>query len=137
MVRKDVETVLETIKKEKVRWLDFQFLDVPGYLQHITLPAHAVDASSFEDGIGKLDGSSIKGFKAIFESDMLLSPDPKTFAIIPWTQHKTARMLTDVREAGGVLGLTKLYKGNGRKEAGEREAALGPEGISRKGVRSW
>ena len=101
MVRKDVETVLETIRKEKVRWLDFQFLDVPGYLQHITLPAHAVDASSFEDGIGKLDGSSIKGFKAIFESGMLLSPDPKTFAIIPWTQHKTARMLTDVREAGG------------------------------------
>ncbi|MBI4345189.1 MAG: type I glutamate--ammonia ligase [Euryarchaeota archaeon] len=101
MVRKDVETVLETIRKEKVRWLDFQFLDVPGYLQHITLPAHAVDASSFEDGIGKLDGSSIKGFKAIFESDMLLFPDPKTFAIIPWTQHKTARMLTDVREADG------------------------------------
>jgi len=64
MVKKDVEAVLDTIKKEKIRWIDLQFLDVPGYLQHIPLPAHAVDASSFADGIGKLDGSSIKGFKA-------------------------------------------------------------------------
>ena len=81
------EKVLETIKKEKIRWIDIQFLDVPGYLQHITVPSHALNENSFTEGIGKLDGSSIKGFKAIFESDMLLVPDPSTFAIIPWTQQ--------------------------------------------------
>jgi glutamine synthetase len=93
--------VLETIKEDQINWIDLQFLDVPGYLQHITIPSHAVDEDSFADGIGKLDGSSIKGFKEIYESDMLLIPDASTFAIIPWTEHKTARMMADLREAYG------------------------------------
>lgn len=98
---KTPKDVLAAIKKENIRWVDLQFLDVPGYLQHITVPAHTINENSFKEGIGKLDGSSIKGFKAIFESDMLLIPDPTTFAIIPWTEHKTARMLADIREAYG------------------------------------
>ncbi len=98
---KTPKDVLAVIKKENIRWIALQFLDVPGYLQHITVPAHTISESSFTEGIGKLDGSSIKGFKAIFESDMLLIPDPTTFAVIPWMEHKTARMLADVREAFG------------------------------------
>ncbi|WXG41063.1 MAG: type I glutamate--ammonia ligase [Candidatus Freyarchaeum deiterrae] len=93
--------ILETIKEDQVRWIDLQFLDVPGFLQHITVPSHTLDEASFIDGIGKLDGSSIKGFKEIYESDMLLIPDSSTFAMIPWTQQKTARMFTDLREAYG------------------------------------
>ena len=50
----DIKKVLETIKKEKVRWIDIQFLDVPGYLQHITVPSHTIDEKSFTEGIKKL-----------------------------------------------------------------------------------
>lgn len=95
------EKVMEIIQKEKIRWIDLQFLDVPGYLQHLTMPSHDLSIESFKEGVGKLDGSSIKGFKAIYESDMLMVPDPTTFAVIPWTQHKTARMFVDIREAYG------------------------------------
>jgi glutamine synthetase len=102
MASKDAAAgVLDRIQKEKVRWIALQFLDVPGYLQHITIPSHQFDEDTFKEGLGKLDGSSIKGFKAIFESDMVLQPDASTFAEIPWTQHKTARMFANLYEAGG------------------------------------
>ncbi len=97
-----VDSALEHIEKEKIRWIALQFLDVPGYLQHITIPSHVFKEETFKEGLGKLDGSSIKGFKAIFESDMVLQPDASTFADIPWTQHRTARMFANLYEAGGT-----------------------------------
>jgi glutamine synthetase len=98
-----IEKVLEAIEKERVRWIDLQFVDVPGYLQHITIPSHDLSRENFERGFGKLDGSSIKGFKPIYESDMVLVPDPETFAILPWSppEHKTARMLVNIYESFG------------------------------------
>src|SRR5205823_3505202 len=56
----------------------------------------------FKRGIGKLDGSSIKGFKEIHESDMVMNPDPSTFAVLPWYEgeHRTARFIVDVYEGG-------------------------------------
>jgi len=100
---KAIGETIERMRKEGVRWVDLHFLDVPGYLQHMTIPAHDIDEGSFAEGIGKLDGSSIKGFKAIEESDMMLVPDPSTFAIIPWYtgEHKTARMIANIGEAFG------------------------------------
>lgn len=98
-----VQEVIERIKRERIRWIDLQFVDVPGYLQHITIPSHEFDLDSFERGFGKLDGSSIKGFKPIYESDMVLVPAPETFAILPWTssEQRTARMLTNIFESYG------------------------------------
>ena len=96
-----IEEILEIIKKENVKYVDIQFLDVPGYLQHVTVSANELDEKAFEEGLGKLDGSSIKGFKAIYESDMVLVPDPDTFAIVPFYKYKTVRFLANIYEAFG------------------------------------
>ncbi|HEV8595837.1 MAG TPA: type I glutamate--ammonia ligase [Thermoplasmata archaeon] len=97
-----VVSVLETATKEKVRWYDLWFVDLLGSLQHITVPANTVSEDDFRDGIGKLDGSSIKGFKEIHESDMVLYPDPSTFAILPFygPEDRTARFIVNVHEGG-------------------------------------
>lgn len=103
------EEVLEIIKKEGVRFIDLQFTDVPGRLQHVTIPVYNLDLDAFEMGVPKLDGSSITGFAEVHESDMVLVPDPNTFAIIPWISEnmKTARMICDVYWG---LGLGRLSR---------------------------
>ena len=95
--------VLNKIRNEDLQWVDLQFVDLIGGLQHITLPAKEIDEGSFKAGIGKLDGSSIKGFKEIHESDMIMRPDPSTYAVLPWynSGHTTARMIVDIYEGGG------------------------------------
>jgi glutamine synthetase len=97
-----VASVLARVQKEEVRWLDLWFVDLLGSLQHITVPSNTVKEEDFRDGIGKLDGSSIKGFKEIHESDMVLYPDPATFAILPFygAEDKTARFIVNVHEGG-------------------------------------
>src|SRR5437762_568323 len=97
-----VASVLKKIETEKIRWIDLQFVDVLGALQHITIPATSLGNEEFKRGIGKLDGSSIKGFKEIHESDMVMNPDPSTFAVLPWYEgeHRTARFIVDVYEGG-------------------------------------
>src|SRR5947208_1594561 len=97
-----VASVLKQIETEKIRWIDLQFVDVLGALQHITIPATSLGNEEFKRGIGKLDGSSIKGFKEIHESDMVMNPDPSTFAVLPWYEgeHRTARFIVDVYEGG-------------------------------------
>jgi len=91
---------LEFLKKNNVRWVDLQFTDVPGRLQHITIPANEFTEESFKTGFGKLDGSSIKGFTTIYESDMVLTPVANTMALIPWTPG-VARVITQVYWGGG------------------------------------
>jgi glutamine synthetase len=90
------------LKADGVQWVDLQFVDVVGGVQHITIPAHSMRERDFTNGIGKLDGSSIKGFKDIQESDMNMIPDPATYAILPWFEpaHRTARFYIDVYEGG-------------------------------------
>jgi len=80
--------VLEMIKKEEVKFVDFRFQDFPGTQQHFGVPAVEVDEGTFEDGLG-FDGSSIRGWQAINESDMLVMPDPRTATICPFTELKT------------------------------------------------
>jgi len=55
-----VATVLKQIQDDRVRWIDLQFVDILGSLQHITIPSTSLGAEEFRSGIGKLDGSSIK-----------------------------------------------------------------------------
>jgi glutamine synthetase len=97
-IKRTPDEVLKKISEERVKFVDLQFTDVLGRLQHITLPSHAINEGSFEVGVPKLDGSSIRGFVEIQESDMVLKPDPSTFAIVPWMPEnlRTARMLCDV-----------------------------------------
>ncbi|MBI4257940.1 MAG: glutamine synthetase beta-grasp domain-containing protein, partial [Thaumarchaeota archaeon] len=97
-LKRTPQEVMDLIRTEKVEFVDLQFADPPGRLQHVTVPADQVEYDSFTRGMPKLDGSSIRGFAEIYESDMLLRPDPSTLAIIPWipSDIKTARMFVDV-----------------------------------------
>ncbi len=71
------EDVLQTIKDEEVQMIDLRFTDLPGVWQHFSVPPSAVNADTLDEGIG-FDGSSIRGFQEIQESDMLVVPDPTT-----------------------------------------------------------
>ena len=99
------QQVLETVKKEAIKFVDLQFTDVPGRLRHVTLPAEMMGEGMFADGVAKLDGSSVRGFVEIQESDMLLVPDASTYGVIPWSEErvKTARLICDVY-AGNARG---------------------------------
>jgi glutamine synthetase len=101
--------VLELFKKENIRFVDLQFTDLSGRLQHTTVPAHSFSEKSFENGVPKLDGSSIRGFTEIQESDMLLMPDVSTFAMVPWMPDsmKTARLICNVEWGAGLGPLSR------------------------------
>jgi len=85
------DEVLRLARDEGVQVVDLRFCDLPGLMQHFSVPLHALSADSFEDGFG-FDGSSIRGFQEIQESDMLLVPDPSTAVIDPFRQHKTLNL---------------------------------------------
>jgi glutamine synthetase len=90
---KTVDDVLKL--KEKVQMVDLRFTDMPGTWQHFSIPSRTLGADLFEDGIG-FDGSSIRGFKEIHESDMLLMLDPTTAFIDPVLEVPTLVILCDV-----------------------------------------
>src|SRR5579871_6335275 len=83
--------VLEFAKEKDVRQLDLRFTDLPGFSQHVSYPISQLDEDSFEAGFG-IDGSSIRGWAAINESDMLLIPDSSTAHIDPFGEIKTLVM---------------------------------------------
>lgn len=87
--------VLEFAKKNDAKQLDLRFTDLPGVQQHVSYPITELEEGSFEDGFG-FDGSSIRGWAAINESDMLLVPDPATAMIDPFFETKTLVMLCNV-----------------------------------------
>jgi glutamine synthetase len=82
------DEVLSYIRSEGVEFVDVRFCDLPGTMQHFTFPAENFGANVFTDGL-MFDGSSIRGFQEIHESDMLLLPDPSTAVIDPFRRHKT------------------------------------------------
>jgi glutamine synthetase len=89
--------VLGLVESEAIDIVDFRFCDLPGLMQHFSVPAHELTEGGFEDGYG-FDGSSIRGFQEIQESDMLLMPDPDTAVIDPFRQHKTLNINCFVRD---------------------------------------
>ena len=93
-----VKDALEMAKKNKVEIVDFKFVDVPGLWQHFSIPATDLDADKFESGLG-FDGSSIRGFQSINESDMILLPDPDTAMMDPFTEHPTMSFVCNVLDA--------------------------------------
>jgi glutamine synthetase len=79
----------------QVEMVDLRFTDLPGTWQHFSIPAHELTEELFEDGIG-FDGSSIRGFREIHESDMLLIPDVDTAFVDPVLQVPTMVLICDV-----------------------------------------
>ncbi|MDQ7029208.1 MAG: type I glutamate--ammonia ligase [Ardenticatenia bacterium] len=89
------QDVLAAIKEHNIQIVDLRFTDLPGTWQHFSMPAHTLDEDAFEDGVG-FDGSSIRGFQAIEESDMILIPDPATAFIDPILEVPTLVLICDV-----------------------------------------
>ncbi len=77
--------------------VDLKFIDLVGKWQHTSVPFHRLDEDSFEDGFG-FDGSSIRGFQPINQSDMLLIPDPDTAVMDPFTSHPTLSLQCNVQD---------------------------------------
>jgi glutamine synthetase len=82
------DELLKYLKDENVEMVDVRFCDLPGVMQHFTVPVSSFDQSVFDDGLG-FDGSSVRGFQAIHESDMSLFPDPTTAYLDPFRTAKT------------------------------------------------
>jgi glutamine synthetase len=91
------QEVLDFSKKNGARQLDVRFSDIPGLQHHISYPIGELEMESFDSGFG-IDGSSIRGWAAINESDMLLIPDPDTAFMDPFTEVPTLVMTADVKD---------------------------------------
>jgi glutamine synthetase len=89
------QEVLTLVKDQSIKFIDYKFQDFPGTWQHFTVPAHNLDLDTFEDGIG-FDGSSIRGWKAINESDMLVHPDPITAFVDPFLEAPTLSLTCSI-----------------------------------------
>ena len=92
---KTAKDVMNLIKEEKVEIVDLRFMDFPGIWQHCSYPISEIDESTFEDGLG-FDGSSIRGWQAINESDMLIKPVAESAFIDPFFKAKTVVMICNI-----------------------------------------
>lgn len=89
--------VLDFAKKNNVEMVDLKFVDLVGTWQHFSIPTVELTLDLFKDGTG-FDGSSIRGWKAIENSDMLIVPDPTTAKMDPFTELPTLSMVCDVQD---------------------------------------
>src|SRR4051812_1012555 len=85
------DEVLRFVADNDVKFVDVRFCDLPGVMQHFTVPVESFTQDTFDDGLG-FDGSSIRGFQAIHESDMQLFPDPTTGVLDPFRKDKTLNL---------------------------------------------
>ncbi|MDN2567456.1 type I glutamate--ammonia ligase [Aquibium sp. A9E412] len=115
--------LLKQIKDNEVKFLDLRFTDPKGKMQHVTMDAVAVDEDMFADGI-MFDGSSIAGWKAINESDMVLMPDPETAHMDPFFAQSTMAVVCDILDP--VSG--ESYNRDPRGTAKKAEAYMKSEG---------
>jgi glutamine synthetase len=116
--------ILKQIKENDVKFVDLRFTDPKGKLQHLTMDVVCVDEDMFADGV-MFDGSSIVGWKAINESDMVLMPDPETVHMDPFFAQSTMVILCDILDP--VSG--EAYNRDPRGTAKKAEAYLKASGI--------
>ena len=118
------QEVIKLIQDEGIEIIDLKFTDLPGTLQHVGVPPNEVNESLFANGTG-FDGSSIRGFQTIDESDMLIVPDPNTAVIDPVYNIKTLSLICDIRDP--LTGSD--YTRDPRYVARKAEAYLASSGI--------
>jgi glutamine synthetase len=121
---KTPDDVLKVIKDQTIEMIDVRFTDLPGLWQHFSVPPGALGSDSFVEGIG-FDGSSIRGFQEIQESDMLIIPDPGTAFRDPFTEAPTLVMIGTIRDPVGG----QPYSRDPRHIAQKAEAYLKSTGI--------
>jgi glutamine synthetase len=117
--------VFDVIRERDVKVVDVKFTDLPGTWQHFTLPVESFDEDCFEEGLG-FDGSSIRGFQTIDESDMLLVPDPATAFVDPVLSVPTLSIICDVYDP--VSG--EPYTRDPRHVARKAESYLRESGVA-------
>ena len=117
--------VIQFIKDESVQVVDLKFVDLPGLWQHFSVSAQEFAEDAFSEGVG-FDGSSIRGFQEINESDMLLFPDASSAFVDPFTHVKTLSLICDVRDPIGGHDYTRDPRHVSRKA----EAYLKASGIA-------
>ena len=122
---KSPESLLTTIKDNKVGMVDLRFTDIPGLWQHFSVPPRTFDHDAIVDGVG-FDGSSIRGFQEIQESDMLVVPDPATAFLDPFSEVPTLVVICTIRDP--VTG--ESYSRDARHIAQKAEAYLKGTGVS-------
>lgn len=96
-----VREIMETVERERVKFVNLQFTDIMGMVKHVTIPTHELE-DTFDHGKW-FDGSSIEGFARIHESDMFLEPDLDSFGVIPFAQNgmTTAKLTCNVHTPDG------------------------------------
>src|SRR5262249_38225676 len=117
--------VLKMAKEKGARIVDLRFIDLPGLWQHFSIPMSELSEGIFEDGLG-FDGSSIRGFQTIDESDMLLIPDPSTAQMDPFTAVPTLVLICNVKDP--ITG--KAYTRDPRYIAQKAEAYVKKSGVA-------
>ncbi len=122
---KNAAEAIKYIKDNEIEFVDVRFMDLPGVMQHFNIPAKAFNDSVFEDGL-MFDGSSIRGFQAIHESDMKLVPDVTTAFIDPFREAKTLAMNFSIRDPF----TNEPYSRDPRNVAAKAEAYLKASGIA-------
>ncbi len=122
---KSPSDVLAMVADGDYRFVDLRFVDLPGQVQHFTIPATQLSEDGFEEGYG-FDGSSIRGFQDIQESDMILIPDPDTAFGDPFLAHPTLVIYCYVRDP--VTG--QAYDKDPRYVAKKAEAYLSGTGLA-------
>jgi len=91
----DAKGVMELIREKEIRMVDLRFMDLPGLWQHFTVPAASFTEDAFTEGVG-FDGSSIRGWRSIHESDMIVVPDPESAFLDPFFAQPTLTLICDV-----------------------------------------
>lgn len=92
-----VADVMKLAKESGAKMVDYRFIDMPGMWQHFSAHIDTLDEDTFEEGVG-FDGSSIRGFQSIDQSDMLLIPDPETAFIDPFMKIPTLVLICDIKD---------------------------------------
>ncbi len=121
---KTPEDVLKAIKSQKIEMIDLRFTDLPGLWQHFSVPPSALDHDSFTEGVG-FDGSSIRGFQEIQESDMLVVPDPTTAFVDPFAEAPTLVLICNILDPASG----QTYSRDARYVAQKAEAYLKSVGV--------
>jgi len=122
------EEVLQFAKENGAKMVDLKFTDLPGSWQHFSVPAHELKAANFVEGFA-FDGSSIRGFQSINESDMVIIPDAETVMMDPFTTIPTLSLICDIGFPGPA-GAKKPYTRDPRYIAKKAVEYLRSTGIA-------
>ncbi|HVX86611.1 MAG TPA: type I glutamate--ammonia ligase [Phycisphaerae bacterium] len=125
MIHRTPRQVVQFLKQRKIEFIDLRFMDFPGLPQHCTYPVGELTERAFARGIG-FDGSSVRGWEGLNESDMLLVPVAETAVIDPFFERPTAAMVCDIRDPV----TRKEYSRSPRSVARKCEAWLKKSGVA-------